>query len=261
MGAYFIRRKSRGELYRRVLARYVQLATAGGVTQAVFPEGGLSLDGRTAPPKLGLLSYIVDDFDPDGKDVVFVPVALNYDRVLEDRILIAAGEEGNRRFRAKMSVVAGFMLRQLWLRITGRFYRFGYASVSFGKPLSLQGFQTDNRKDTVRALGAEMMERINAVMPVLPVPLVATILLRHDAPITEPILRSGVEALVSGLDKAHVHLPRADVGYATEVGLRALVSRKIVVETPDGFAVDPSQKSAALYYANSIERVISASAS
>ena len=55
MGAYFIRRKSRNELYRRVLARYVQMATDGGVTQAVFPEGGLSLDGGLALPKLGIL--------------------------------------------------------------------------------------------------------------------------------------------------------------------------------------------------------------
>ncbi|MBU0780413.1 MAG: 1-acyl-sn-glycerol-3-phosphate acyltransferase, partial [Alphaproteobacteria bacterium] len=43
LGAYFIRRRSRGDLYRRVLARYVQMATDAGVTQAMFPEGGLSL--------------------------------------------------------------------------------------------------------------------------------------------------------------------------------------------------------------------------
>ena len=40
MGAYFIRRKSRNQLYRRVLARYVQMATEGGVAQAVFPRAG-----------------------------------------------------------------------------------------------------------------------------------------------------------------------------------------------------------------------------
>ena len=85
MGAYFIRRRSRGALYRRVLARYVQMATAGGVSQAVFPEGRLSVTGATAEPKLGLLNYIVSDFSPEGRDVIFVPVALNYDRVLEDR--------------------------------------------------------------------------------------------------------------------------------------------------------------------------------
>ena len=100
MGAFFIRRKSRNPLYRKVLARYVQLATENGVTQAVFPEGGLSLDGRMADPKLGFLNYIVTGFDAETRDVVFIPVALNYDRVLEDRILMAAdtAPEGKPRF-------------------------------------------------------------------------------------------------------------------------------------------------------------------
>lgn len=100
MGAYFIRRRSRDGLYRKVLARYVAIATEAGVTQAVFPEGGLSLDGRLQPPKLGILSYIVDGAQNAGRDVVFVPVALNYDRVLEDRVLIEARRKGERRFRA-----------------------------------------------------------------------------------------------------------------------------------------------------------------
>ena len=113
MGGYFIRRKFRrkaksGGLYRKVLARYVQMATEGGVTQAVFPEGGLSLNGAMASPRLGILSYIVDGFDPEGRDVVFVPVALNYDRVLEDRFLVAADNTGVRRFRPPLfTVLAG----------------------------------------------------------------------------------------------------------------------------------------------------------
>ena len=51
LGAYFVRRSSGDGLYRLVLARYVQMATAGGVVQAVYPEGGLSRDGRVRPPK------------------------------------------------------------------------------------------------------------------------------------------------------------------------------------------------------------------
>jgi glycerol-3-phosphate O-acyltransferase len=54
-GAYFIRRNSKSNLYRRVLARYVQMASAEGTTQAIFPEGGLSLDGRVGKARLGLL--------------------------------------------------------------------------------------------------------------------------------------------------------------------------------------------------------------
>ena len=52
IGAFSIRCKLRGLLYRWVLARYVQMATQGGVTQAVFPEGGLSLGGCLALPCL-----------------------------------------------------------------------------------------------------------------------------------------------------------------------------------------------------------------
>jgi glycerol-3-phosphate O-acyltransferase len=65
-GAYFVRRNSRDPLYRRVLERYIQMATAAGVTQAVYPEGGLTRDGRLRPPKLGLLGYMLRTFDPGG---------------------------------------------------------------------------------------------------------------------------------------------------------------------------------------------------
>ena len=121
MGAYFIRRRDRGVLYRRVLQRYVQMATAGGVTQAIFPEGGLSLTGRVAAPKTGLLGHIVEDFANHRRDVIFVPVALNYDRVLEDRVLIGAAEAGGRRFRVPASRLAGAVLGHLGQRLTGRF--------------------------------------------------------------------------------------------------------------------------------------------
>jgi len=89
LGAYFVRRGSGNSLYRKVLARYVQFATAGGMAQAVFPEGGLTRDGRLRTPKLGLIKYMVSEFDPEGdRDLVFVPVGINYDRVLEDRSLV-----------------------------------------------------------------------------------------------------------------------------------------------------------------------------
>ena len=110
MGAYFIRRGSRNPLYRRVLARYVQMTTAEGIAQAMFPEGRLSLDGRVGAAKLGLLSYIMAGFDPNGRDVVFVPVGLAYDRVLEDGVLTAAAQTGERRFRVNPLKAFGFAL-------------------------------------------------------------------------------------------------------------------------------------------------------
>ena len=65
MGAFFVRRGSGDDLYRRVLERFVQMAVEGGLTQVFFPEGGLSRDGKPREPKIGLLDYMLRRFDPD----------------------------------------------------------------------------------------------------------------------------------------------------------------------------------------------------
>ncbi|HED18400.1 MAG TPA: glycerol-3-phosphate acyltransferase, partial [Gammaproteobacteria bacterium] len=89
MGAFFVRRGSDNALYRRVLERYVQMATRAGVSQAVFLEGGLSRDGAMREPKLGFLDYMLRDYHPENdREIVFVPVGINYDRVVEDRSLL-----------------------------------------------------------------------------------------------------------------------------------------------------------------------------
>ncbi len=89
MGAFFVRRNSGNPLYRKVLERYVNLATRAGVCQAVFPEGGLTRDGIMRDAKLGFLDYMVRDYHPGiDRNVVFVPVGINYDRVLEDKTLV-----------------------------------------------------------------------------------------------------------------------------------------------------------------------------
>ena len=193
MGAYFIRRNSTDPLYRRVLARYVHTATQAGVVQAVFPEGGLSLDGHLRPPKLGLISYIVSDFDPHGtRDVVFIPVGVNYDRVLEDRILTSArpGPDGKHRpkFRISLSKVLGFVAHSFWLKLRGKWHRYGYACVSFGEPVSLRAYlaagpgdfrtlEADARNDEIERLGETLMMGVGHAVPALPVSLVATALL------------------------------------------------------------------------------------
>ncbi|MEQ9694265.1 1-acyl-sn-glycerol-3-phosphate acyltransferase [Shimia sp. SDUM112013] len=256
MGAYFIRRKSRNALYRKVLARYVRLATDGGVTQAMFPEGGLSLDGAPQAPKHGLLKYIVNGFEPGGRDVVFVPVALNYDRVLEDRILLEALEGGGRRFNARISVVSGFFLKQMWLRLRGRYHKFGYAAVSFGQPLSLSEFQKSRTGELSEALAYALMDRIESVVPVLPVPLVASVIQDADAPLSRAAVENACADRIKALGKAHVHLPRDDLTYAIEVGLRTLSERRMIEKEAGCFHANPDQAAALAFYANSIRHLL-----
>ncbi|MGB0508210.1 MAG: 1-acyl-sn-glycerol-3-phosphate acyltransferase [Pikeienuella sp.] len=258
MGAYFIRRRSRDGLYRTVLRRYVQMATEGGVAQAIFPEGGLSRDGRLGPPKLGLLNYIVSGFDPTHeRDVVFVPVGLNYDRVLEDRILIGAeqAKDGGARFKVSILRSAGFVARFIFGRLTGRYYKFGYACVSFGTPVSLRAFMEGRAGDITEHLGAALSERIAKVVPVLPTPLVATVLLKagkEGVPETDITTRVGqlIEQLKG--QQAHIHMPRSDIDYGVETGIRMLKLRRIIETRNGALVVAEGQDALLAYYANSI---------
>ena len=263
MGAYFIRRRYMSPLYRRILARYVQMATHEGVTQAIFPEGGLSLDGRVGPAKKGLLHYIVSDFDTDdGRDVVFIPVALNYDRVLEDRVLLEAAASGERRFRARLGVVFGFALRTLWQRLRRQFRRFGYAGVSFGVPLSLTEFLETTPGAGTDRLAGELMARIRAAMPVLPVPLVAAVLERAGGPLPTEEVEAQASVWVEAFRRAgcHLHLPDGAVAAAVREGLEALAVRRIVGEGAGGWRVVPGEEAALAFYANSIGHLVDAAA-
>ena len=256
MGAYFIRRRYLNPLYRRVLARYVQMATREGVTQAIFPEGGLSLDGRVGAARKGLLHYIVSDFDPSaGRDVVFIPVALNYDRVLEDRVLLEAARRGERRFRARLPVILGFVARTAWQKLRGRFQRFGYAAVSFGAPLSLTQAMADEQGLSVDRLATVLMARIRSAVPVLPVPLVAALIREAGAPLPEDSLIARATEAVARLQAAglHVHLPDDAPEKAVAEGLAALSVRGIILNTAAGWHTAAGEEAALAYYAASVE--------
>ncbi|MGL5009852.1 MAG: 1-acyl-sn-glycerol-3-phosphate acyltransferase [Paracoccaceae bacterium] len=254
MGAYFIRRKSRNALYRRVLARYVQMATDDGVTQAIFPEGGLSLDGRVGPAKMGLLSYVVADFTPGERDVLFVPVGLAYDRILEDRVLTTAAAAGTRTFRARPWVIFKSTVQIIWGRMRGTFKGFGTAAASFGPPISLRGFLETQDADPVEALGARLMAAIVQVVPMLPVPLVAAALTAGN--MTRAMLLVRVEEMVADLNEqgAVFRLPPQGLGQTLVEGLEPLIARGLVVEGPDGLHVTDAEM-IGFYAASVLQRV------
>jgi glycerol-3-phosphate O-acyltransferase len=258
MGAYFIRRKALNPLYRKVLARYVALATDGGVTQAVFPEGGLSLDGRLAPLKLGLLSYIVQGHDPKGRDVVFVPVALNYDRVLEDRLLVAADKAGTRRFRTSVPNAVKFALRQVTHRLRGRLHRFGHAAVAYGTPVSLNAFAADHPDDTTEHLGEHLRDGLSASMPVLSVPLIALELEIAKARVPEADMLHRIETRIARLKSAgaRVEMPNDDVSGALGQALNMLRLRRMITEDESGLQITAGRERIMAFYANSIRHLV-----
>ena len=273
LGAYFVRRRSGDPLYRQVLASYVQAATAGGVVQAIYPEGNLSRDGRLNRPRLGLISYMVSGFDPGGeRDLVFIPVGINYDRVLEDRYLVQSRESESAAHR-KWNVVATlleFVVRQAGLMVRGRWYRFGYACVNFGRPVSMRSYLRERgidflamdpgaRFDAVETLGGELLDAVAAAVPVVPVPLVASVFVRiPDRSMSRLELKAEVQSLIDDLERtgATIHVPRGDHDYEVTVGLRMLRLRHLVEESDGLYRAADGALEMLRYYANSIEHLL-----
>lgn len=260
-GAYFIRRRSDDPLYRRVLARYVQLATGEGVTQAIFPEGGLSLDGRVGEPRLGILSYIVEGWSANGPDVVFVPVSISYDRILEDQVLTRAHAKGERRFRTSFWGAARFVARQLRRILTGRFQKFGTAAVSFGPPLRLGNLMQVAMQDPVKALGDEVMRRIVRAMPVLPVPL-ACAALRGQRGLSRDELLHRIQNLLTRLQEigARTDLAGASAEEVLNEALPILTRRHVLREAEGRIEVAQSFLTLIEFYAASVLQHFSATA-
>ena len=273
LGAYFVRRRSGDPLYRRVLARYVQAATTGGVVQAIYPEGNLSRDGRLRQPRLGLISYMLSAFDPDGeRDLVFIPVGINYDRVLEDRMLVRELDPDSDPY-TRTHVVATllrFVAHQAGLMLRRRWYRFGYACVNFGSPVSMRAYVRRHgidframdpaaRFEAVERLGGELLDAVASAIPVVPVPLVATVFARRpESAMSELEIKAEIQSLIEELQRrgAYVHIPRGDRDYEVTVGLRMLTLRHFVEESGGLYRAADDALGMLRYYANSIEHFL-----
>ncbi|MEM7641886.1 MAG: 1-acyl-sn-glycerol-3-phosphate acyltransferase [Pseudomonadota bacterium] len=253
MGGYFVRRRHLNPLYRKVLARYVQIATHEGVTQAFFPEGRLSRDGGLQPPKLGILSYVVGDHDPAAsRDVVFVPVAINYERVLEDRVLLAAHSKGAKAFRLRWWMVARYLEQHIRLRLMGRFSRFGYAAVAFGRPLSLHSFLASDHADPTADLAAELLARISERLPVLPSALVCEALAQGKADLAAIAAHLDTRAAALRRMGHPVHQIKRDASEAARIALRLLQSRGALELDSDRVIVDPDWQRVFAFYARTL---------
>jgi glycerol-3-phosphate O-acyltransferase len=273
-GSYFIRRRFREPLYHSVLERYVQLITRNGVTQGVFPEGGLTRDGALRPAKVGLIDYMVRTLDDPGftRDIWFVPVGINYDRVLEDRSLIRERMVGARRpsFLHQMRTVGSYFFRNTIRFLTGRLRRYGRAAVNFGTPISVRQWLSQQPGDVlslpryerlaqVQRLADLAMERIGAVVPVTPVPLAAAALLSFGAStVSHDRLLDRMDQLRDDLGELNAKVVRSELPI-TEVWERAwrtLEMRRLVIRQGNDLVLLPQQRPLLEYYANSIRHLL-----
>ena len=278
-GSYFIRRKFREPLYHAVLERYVQLITINGVTQGIFPEGGLSRDGRLQPAKVGLLDYILGIArEPAMRARLHVvPVAINYDRVLEDRSLLREldRKEGRRRPSrlAQMAEVGHYVAWNVARIVGRRWRRYGRAAVSIGDPIplapwfdaqersagSLFALPRPERLARVQALADEVMSRIGEIIPVTPVTLACAAIQSFDRDfIPRAALLERMAEMRDVLVEINSRVVRSDrdIAETFERAWIMLRMRRILVRHGDGYAVLERNRPLVSYYANSIAHLL-----
>jgi glycerol-3-phosphate O-acyltransferase len=278
-GAYFIRRKFREKLYHTVLERYVQLITRNGVTQGIFLEGGLSRDGKLGNAKIGLLDYVLGVArDPSiRRRLYIVPVAINYDRVLEDRSLLHEldAREGGKRPARHVQLVE--VMRYVWWNmarlIARRWKRYGRAAVVIGQPIPIApwldqqdretggifGIPRPDRLARLQLLSDSVLERIAAIIPVTPVTLACAAIQSFDGDFIahdQLLLRMGeMRDVLSELNARVIHR-EGSVEEIFDRAWRMLRMRRIVVRVGNGYAILPGNRILMSYYANSISHLL-----
>ena len=171
-GAFFLRRSFKGlALYPVVFKQYLKTLVQESYSIEFFIEGGRTRTGRLVYPKLGILHYLVNAVDEHyNNDLIFIPISIGYDRVLEENSY-AQELKGKNKEKETMGAVVKSS-RVLWRK-------HGMAYVTFDQPFTLkeieqQGVSGDNR---VTEIANRVIRGINRVTGIGPFNLATTAML------------------------------------------------------------------------------------
>lgn len=186
-GAFFMRRSFRDNpLYATVFNEYMHVMFTRGYSMEYFVEGGRSRTGRMLQPRPGMLSMTVRSFLRDHrKPIVFVPVYIGYEKVMEERSYL--GELRGKKKQKESVFGLAKSARSLGSS-------FGKVAVNFGEAIHLsdvldevQDSWRDEAYDAeyrpawlsraVSELSLRVASNINASVAVNPIGMISTVLL------------------------------------------------------------------------------------
>ncbi len=184
-GAFFLRRTFRGAvLYAKVFSEYIHKLLEEGFNLEIFIEGGRSRTGKLLMPKLGFLSILLNAFKNGAcDDMIFVPVFIGYDQILEESAYLHEIEGGKKEPESLLQVLkARRFLKQ----------RYGKIYINFHEPLSLKDILMDYdfalaempqkiQNELCRNMGWRLINSIDQVSVVTPYALVAAAILNSPA--------------------------------------------------------------------------------
>ena len=157
-GAVPIRRATKDPIYLTTLKAYVaELLRHHDLF--FYPEGGRSYSGEMKPHKTGILHAALQS---GVKNVLFIPVAIAYDVVLEDRAISRQGVK--KRQRPFASELAEMMHCAVGYR--------SRAFVTFGTPIATSEYDAQSKSDVLE-LAHRTRDAIGLLFKVTPTALVA----------------------------------------------------------------------------------------
>ena len=190
-GTVFIRRQFKdAPLYKAMLGVYLGHLVEEGANLEWYIEGGRTRTGKLRPPRMGILSYLLDAFAAsEVEDMTFVPVSIIYDQQHE---VGAIADEESGGTKKPESIKWAFR----YAKAQGT--RRGKAHVRFAEPFSLQSCLEElhvvrgsgDVRAAVPKVAFEVANRINQVTPVTPAAFATLVLLDSpDRAMTEQAMR------------------------------------------------------------------------
>lgn len=180
-GAFFLRRSfSDDPLYAILFRAYLIKLIEEGFPIEFFIEGTRSRTGKLAPPKYGMLDMVVDAFRGGNvKDLVFVPVSVGYEKVIE-----ADSYRKELEGKDKKSESLGSLLQTTSVLTS----KYGRVHVDFGEAIDLGAYLAryhhpdepiahNDLRQTVRRLAYQIIHGINDATTVTPSAIVALVML------------------------------------------------------------------------------------
>ena len=236
-GAIPIRRNTKDPAYLVTLKAYVA-ELLGRSDLLFYIEGGRSYSGELKPPKTGLLHAAML---AERSDVVVVPMSVAYDLVLEDRIL---AHQATKRHQRPFAREVAEMVR----------YAVGYQSravVTFGKPISLNGYDPESRRD-VMALAHLTRDTIGMLYKVLPTAILAAAL---RPSMTRRDLEAKCDEIIETVAAGGANLGVKSGRDAVDAGAEPLAARNVIhIERGGLFRI--RERTVLRYYARTLQHLI-----
>lgn len=191
-GAFFIRRSFKGKkLYAALVDAYLRRVLVEGFNVEFFMEGGRSRTGKLLPPKLGLLSMVVDaGLKLPSKQLAFVPISVGYERIIEESSYTRELSGADKQPESVGGLLrSSKVLRSRYGRIYIQFGRIFDLRELVDEALRLRGVEEPvgdarelrppERRALIQRVAHRVTYEIDRVTIVTPAALVASALLSH----------------------------------------------------------------------------------